>query len=91
MKFLVTRIDAAVDTTGMRGFSTHRIRNSDTWPIIVEAEHHEDAVRVAYSQGFGGETKLPMNRPFLVVAMIDSVVVELKPKQEYHVVSRPIV
>lgn len=91
MKFLVTRVDALHDTTSMIGDNRRKINNSEVWPILVEAANHEDAVTQAYAVGCHGETKLPMNRPFLVVAMIDAAVVELKPvPQEYRVSVRPV-
>jgi hypothetical protein len=87
VRFLVSRVDATVDTTGIEGFPDNRNtpQTQQFWPIIVEATNHEDAARVAY-----GQTKLPVNWRFLVIAMIDSEIVEFKPKQEYEVVRRPL-
>lgn len=84
MKFLVTRMDALHDGTNKR-----KINESNMWPILVEASNHASAVEAAYSQNYGPNEHLPLNREFLVVHLIDAEVVTLKHKTEYIVQSRP--
>lgn len=90
VRFLVTRVDALHDyTKTIHTPKTAVIATSEVWPCVIEAETHEDALERVYATKFVG-SGLPKNRPFLVVALIDPVIVELKPKPSYDIVSRPV-
>jgi hypothetical protein len=78
-KYLVVRSDA-LQNAGRR-----QIRSSELWPCIVEAVDVHDALKVAYREFFGGEQRLPMNRPFTVIAMTEACEVTLAPINNYTV------
>lgn len=84
MKYLVVRSDA------LQNAGNRMIRHSDYWPCIVEADSPDDAVREAYSQFFGSETRLPVNRPFTVIPTDDGCEVTFRPIQNYTVERRPL-
>lgn len=84
MRFLVTRVDALQDSSTRR-----RISGSDIWPTVVEADSHSGAVAIVYEQHFGKSQPLPLNREFLVVALIDASVIKFTPKRDYTVECRP--
>lgn len=90
MFFLVTRTDALHDATGTGRFADrHKINSSEFWPVIVQADNHEQAVEVAYNNFFGPTQKLPTGRQFLVVHLVDAEYVTAVPKNQYDFIRTP--
>jgi len=79
--FLVCRKD------GVEG----KVRTSELWPTLVEGEPNESAasiVRRALDTMWPGYN--PVNKSYYVVPMLEAQLVTFKPKQDYEVVTTPV-